>query len=259
MKIRVFSFLKLGQLLTKKMIPMVMVLLIAALVPTSIYFGYVFVIQSEHFALSEISVEGISRVEESKLLEGMSIFPGMNIFDVHSERAILSAKSYPWVKEIKLDIRYPDKIEIKIEEHIPVAIVDFRMGLMFVDIEGSLITEAKYIEMQEDFLPYLSGTSRLTHKDAPVVFKKGLELSEVIKKLNLGPVSELNYDENLGFTAVLLKGTEIRIGKDKFEQRLQRAKRVLAEDSEVEYLLVDHALSSNRVIVGHKSNAYQGR
>ncbi len=262
LKIRVFSGLDVFKKLATNLVPVVTVVTILALVPLGVYFSYKFVVSSEHFALANVSIEGTERIHDSKLLEQMGVFPGMNVFDIHKERALHAAKLQPWAKEVKVDVRYPNALDIEITEHVPAAIVDFRMGLMFVDAQGTLITEAnqKDIETnaQSNKMPYVSGTSRLNSVDAPAVFSEAIAVHTKMNEMGFGALSELNYDENLGFSAILFDGKEIRIGRDKFEKRLTRAKRVLSQDDDIAYVLVDHALDSNRVIVGMKTNLKEG-
>lgn len=258
-KIRVFSGLGLFRKFLTNLIPIVTVVTILALVPLGVYFSYKFVVSSEHFALAKISINGTQRIDDSKLLEQMAIFPGMNVFDIHTERALHAAKLAPWSKDVQVKVRYPNALEIEITEHIAAAIVDFRMGLMFVDAQGVLITEATQKDLESaKSMPYVSGTSRLNTADAPSVFMDAISVHSQMGEMGFGPLSELNYDKNLGFSAILFDGKEIRIGRNEFKKRLKRAKRVLSQDDDIAYVLVDHALESNRVIVGMKTNLRAG-
>ncbi len=262
LKNRVFSGVGIAKKLIYNLVPIVIVLTILALVPIGVYFSYKFVVSSEHFALSQISVKGTNRINDSRLLEHMSVFPGMNVFDIHTERALHAAKLQPWAKEVSVKVRYPNALDVEITEHLPAAIVDFRMGLMFVDAEGALITEASHKDLENSGeskgLPYVSGTSRLNSADAAEIFLDAIAIYRQMDEMGFAPLSELNYDENLGFSAILFDGKEIRVGRDEFEKRLKRAKRVLSQDDDIAYVLVDHALEANRVIVGMKTSSKEG-
>jgi len=256
LRIKVFSALGLLKKISTNLFPIVMALTIAAAVPTGVYFSYRFVVSSEHFALSKIELSGTKRVDEAILLQQMGVFPGMNVFDIHKERAIHSAKIEPWIKNVSVKVNYPNQIVINVVEHDAVALVDFGKGLMFVDAQGTLITDADQDELLKESasaMPYISGTSGLRTEATQKVFSEGIALHAMMKGMGFENLSELNFDETLGFSAILIDGKEIRIGRDKFEKRLTRAKRVLSQDDDIAYVLVDHALESNRVIVGNKT------
>ena len=101
--------------------------------------AYSLVLHAEMFQIAGVDVKGAKQVGETDLKEIAGVFTGQNIFRVDLETAVRRARANPWVKDVRVYRRLPNRITMVFVERVPVARLDTGTGRYLVDDEGVII------------------------------------------------------------------------------------------------------------------------
>ena len=104
-------------------------LALAAALGAGVYFGgtelHRFVRSADAFAIQEIEIEGLERLERDALLEVAGIRPGVNVFERDPEEVRAALLAQPWIAEAEVQRRLPGSFRVQVVEHHPVALLEF--------------------------------------------------------------------------------------------------------------------------------------
>ena len=247
-----------------KRIGFVVALLVVAVgLPILIFWGYGELMESDYLALRYVDVEGLHHLEEEALLEAAEEVAGENLLNVRSDYLEMTMATLPFVAEVEVERRFPDRLYISIVEYEPRAIV-VDDGLWLVDPSGEVFLEVSEAQGSESLLrqPLITGLSRAEMKtqQGRQNYASALEVIrhyEATELSQLHPISEVHVDELLGMTLVIGEGgTEVRLGWGRWEERLERLEVVHASlvrrGVDAAYILIDHESDLDRVAVGQR-------
>lgn len=105
---------------------------IAALGVVSCGFVFVhdFLTQSDYFNARNLTIQGYSRLTRQQVANQAQVHQGQNILAVNLSAVRAKLLAHPWIAEAEIRREIPSSLEIKIEEHVPLAILD--MGQRFL-------------------------------------------------------------------------------------------------------------------------------
>ena len=86
-------------------------------------FLYDLVTQTEVFNAQKIGIEGIRRLSRAVIFEQAKLKKGVNIFSVNLPRARKRLLNHPWIAEAEISRIPPDRLNIVLKEHSPVALI----------------------------------------------------------------------------------------------------------------------------------------
>lgn len=129
-------------------------------------------ISSSIFELKEINVNGNEKLSKKDIVDISSLKLGNNLFKYNIDDIEKSILKNPYVKDVKVKRKIPDKLVIDIEENTEDAIV--KLG-------------GKYLYIQQDGL-ILSEKTEVTNKNIPII--SGVELKEKSPKTNIEIVGD---------------------------------------------------------------------
>ncbi len=242
---------------------------VAVGVPMLSMWGYDAVMESDALALTYVDVEGLHYLDEDALLDAADPMGGEHLFNVQSEQLEATLEGLPFIEKAQVRRRFPDRLYISIEEHEPVAIM-IDDGFWLVDEEGRPVVELDAARPHVDLwsLPLVSGLSRATMEtdEGRRQLKDAMEVYEIYEELGLEDkeeISEIHVDELLGLSLVVgPEAIEIRLGHDRWTERLERWKQIrrTLEEREVDpsYVLIDHESEIDRVAVGQRTEPGSG-
>lgn len=196
-----------------------------------------FLIHSSFFDVSEVTVRGnrVVLTGEVKALSG--IIPGTNIFEVNTTEATNAVKRHPMVKEAHIVRHLPDRIEIKVVERKPWAVVPAGSSFAVIDDCGVCIDRSvslENIQCPVITLDQLTDCISPGQKLSPQVIK---EIRNIISHLSpevLAEISEFHYARNKQVYIYTLKGTEIRFGnQDRLQEKITLIHDVLEMEHEL--------------------------
>ena len=186
----------------------------------------------EFFLLKEIVVVGNQRCSRDAIIAVLGLAPRQLIFTFPLSRLEGNLLGLPFVGEVKLRRRWPDRLEIEIREKQPVAML-YLDELYLVDGQGALIAPAPGGENFD--LPLISGVSAAEWRQRPEVWRQMLvrvaAMQAAWKEQGLedkNRISQIVLDEVCGLT-IFTTGQvwELQLGLDDFARRLQAWQQVM--------------------------------
>jgi cell division protein FtsQ len=258
----------------RKALPLIFLLAVAVGVPFGIFQAYIRTVSGAYFELSEIKVIGLEHIERAALLEKAGLIAGRNIFDIDPERADAAIESHPWVQQASVERRLPDRITVTLTEFVPVAILVGERywlvdedGVVFESIEpGASLDEFLTLPMISGLEVYRNGEPGGAATVNKTLFLEAMDVARLYAKMGLSnwePLSEIHIDPTLGLTLVSADtGVEIRLGRGRYRERLQRLKvvqrSIVKRAMEVDYILIDQESDLSRVAVGLRHGPRMG-
>jgi cell division septal protein FtsQ len=170
------------------------------------YYGWRALRHAQRMSLKHIDVSGNSRARSDELIAYTNVKLGDSILDVDLDEIALRLRHHPWVFDAVVGRSFPDRLTIQVVENKPAILV--ALGEVYLaDAEGrlfKLLTPSDRLD-----LPVITGldrdeTGRRPEATAERV-RQGLKLWAAMgeKASCLGELSELHWDNHLGWSAVL--------------------------------------------------------
>ncbi len=210
--------------------------LILAVVASGCYMSwlaYTWIIRSKAFQITGVDVTGVRHLSENELKNIAGFFTGQNIFRVNLEEAIRRAHANPWVKEVRIYRRLPNRVSMVVSERIPAIVLDAGTGQYLVDSETVVIDRlAKESAAAwplpsvaiKDYRPRLGdqvATEAMTDAltlIAELSARGGWKLSEITIKANSPEGLSVVYADH-----------EFKIGSGNYAEKLRRLAEVMAD------------------------------
>jgi len=101
--------------------------------------AYQALLHAETFQIAGVDVKGVKQMSEAELREIAGVFTGQNIFRVDLEAAARRARANPWVQDVRVYRRMPNRISMVFTERIPYAFLDTGPGRYLIDSGGVVI------------------------------------------------------------------------------------------------------------------------
>ncbi|MGD9022143.1 MAG: FtsQ-type POTRA domain-containing protein [Deltaproteobacteria bacterium] len=114
-------------------------LLVAGMAGTSLLLILVYdaVTQSSYFEARTITVEGIQNLTKEGILKQAGVGIHENILSVNVNMVRHRLMENPWIAAAEIERALPDTIHIRVQEHLPIAIVDLN-GMFYLDERGEV-------------------------------------------------------------------------------------------------------------------------
>lgn len=208
--------------------------LIIALVGIAVLGALLFLIDRSYFKLGSISIAQLDNSVRDWMFEDIKnkiqsetkSYVGKYMWDIDLKDLMSQVELDKRVNKVQVQRKFPNKIEVKILSHEPIAIfIDKKNKITPVARDGTFMPELK----KGDFLdvPILRGESLFKES---TVRKMAIELLlnlENKERANLQSVSEIIYDPKSGFTLIFSPDGEIlKIGTSDFSKRLNMSDQV---------------------------------
>lgn len=175
------------------------------LITTAIIGAILAFLLSPIFALSNIKVEGISKISENeiKILSELNI--GENIFTINNNTLINKIKSNPYVEDAKIKKLLPDEILIEIIERKATYALKCNGKYVYINNQGYILEEADSTNNLTEMISYKTPVeeikvgSRLSGEDLEllgIILKitesaNNNELSNLITSIDIGDKNDI--------------------------------------------------------------------
>ena len=197
---------------------------------------------SDLFKLDEVVVGGSKRLATEQVVALSNIRTGTNTFSLDLKLIGQKIEENPWVEKASVRRIFPRKIEIRVTERKPVAIVNLDY-LYYLDEQGEIF---KSLDSQDQLdYPVITGFDQQRALRHDQNYAQRLErivqlLSDLQKRqhLSLAQVSEIHQQENGGLSLYTLEdGVRIKLGRSDFSRKLDRLERIYAQLSSKLHML----------------------
>jgi cell division protein FtsQ len=209
-----------------------------------------YIMETGHFFVREVHIEGQERLDESDVLAVARIEAGTHVLSADLDAMEKRLENDPWIAKARVHRQLPDRLSVLITEHHPVAFVALD-ELMLVGADG----EPFAVPGPEDDLqlPIVSGipAESFLHPSLAAVARADIRAAVNLVRLyesmgftNRWPVGEVRVSSGRKLTLVLSGlGTEVTLGTGPYRQKLYRLEWVLemlhSRGKVADYVLLD--------------------
>jgi len=184
------------------------------------------------FLIKEIIVVGNLRTSRQEIVKALRFAPRQLIFGFNLEKARQRVAALPFVREVFMRRRWPDRLEIRIREHQPKALL-YLDRLYLVSEQGEVLAPAPRNEILD--YPLISGVTPEQWRQRPRVWmdllRKTVRLLGVWERLGREwpeKVAQVVLDEVCGLTVFTTPRVwELQLGHRDFSRRLRHWRQVL--------------------------------
>ncbi|NLU49280.1 MAG: FtsQ-type POTRA domain-containing protein [Syntrophomonadaceae bacterium] len=197
-----------------------------------------FFIHSSFFDIEEVSVSGnrVVMTGEIKALSG--IVPGANIFEVDTASAAAAVAAHPMVNAVQISRHLPNRMEIKLTERQPWAVIPAGTSFLVIDDCGVCIDRLSFmpgsaclIVTVDDLPPGVVPGKRVV----PGAVRNIQNITSLLPRGVLAQISEFHAASNQDIFIYTLEGTEIRFGnQDRLREKVVMVREILDMERELE-------------------------
>lgn len=190
--------------------------------------GYRFAVDSGHFTLKRLVIQGVSDEMAAELRTLVRPDPKktVNLLLLKSDRVRDILLKHPRIESATVTKRYPNTLTILARERKPVAVVACG-ALYLIDKDGYVLNDASNLERDQLGFPFITGVEIGAIDFGQAIETKGvrtaLDLFECLRRTNsrlARTLSEIRIEVDGGLTMVLSGGVEVRMGTDCVAERL---------------------------------------
>ncbi len=195
---------------------------------------------SSYFLVSEVEVQGASRIPKKELISQSGIKPGDNIFSLDFSAIRDRILENPWIREVSIERRLPDKIVIHVDERMPFALARINDRIYIVDRSGEPF---KPLEPKENFsAPVITGIEQkgppaggktlfLVDRNRMKVAISIIKMSKRgVRALGFNNISQIDFPNNRNVVIYTAdKAVPFRLDRDKYRKQFYRAEKILVQ------------------------------
>lgn len=208
-------------------------LLLTALLSMGLLFSYDFLTQCDYFDCDVLQVEGNRFLSDTAVLQHAGVFQGRNSLSVNLSLARKHLLNHPWIAEASVSRTLPNRIDIVVVEHAPIAILDLERRFL-INQDGIIFKEKSAGDPEQ--LPVVKG---LSFSDIIVGDQGGTRAYRaVLKVLRLGrsadsvlpndAIQTISVDRDFGLTVTAFdQPKSIHVGWPEYPEKYAKLKVVL--------------------------------
>jgi cell division protein FtsQ len=206
-------------------------LIVAALLSFGAWQGYTWLSSAEMFQIAGVDVQGVRQVSDDEVKALARMFTGQNIFHVDLGAATRQALANPWVRDVRIERKLPNRISMAITERSPRAVLQAANGRFLMDREAVVIVPVgaagaaglPAVSVKDhraglrDAVPGDGVTAALELLDA-LAERGGWDLAQVTVKADSRETIAIDYADH-----------EFRIGSGNYGEKLRRLGEIVAD------------------------------
>ncbi|MGC1453659.1 MAG: FtsQ-type POTRA domain-containing protein [Nitrospirota bacterium] len=198
--------------------------------------GYQMLLHAEMFQIAGVDVKGAKQVSQADLKEIAGVFTGQNIFRVDLETPVRRARANPWVKDVRIYRRLPNRISMVITERVAFALLDTGNSRYVMDSEGVVIDKVAKENASEWQLPVVAVKESRIRLGEQVTYEgmaEALTLVAEIAERGGWRMNEVTIKAGSPETlSVLYADHEFKIGTGNYPEKLRRLAEILSDGTQ---------------------------
>ncbi len=195
--------------------------------------AYRILTHADIFQVVGMDVKGLQHLDEGDLRPIAEVFTGQNIFRVDLDEAVRRAEALPWVKDVKIYRRLPNRISVVITERTPAAVLDTGKAQYLLDPDMAVIGKVAKDDVPSWRLPCISAKGLNAAPGGQVAsagVEEALALLNELSRRGGWSLSDVTVRADTAETLSLLYGqNEFRIGAGNYGEKLRRLAEVAAD------------------------------
>jgi hypothetical protein len=171
--------------------------------------GLVWLLQSPMLSVTSVDVTGSDRADVGEAIANAGLEPGIPFVLVRADKVEEELESLPWVRHASVRRVFPDRVEIQLDERVPVAWIWASGSYALLDTEGVVLEYTT--DLSEDAHVLRLAVRHVepgeAHTDVAVL--GGIEFFAALDGLLAG----LELREEAGELWAAIDGHEVRLGR----------------------------------------------
>lgn len=230
----------------------------------ALFHAYLYLTSSSRFAVSEVTVEGLSHLDRAALLKGAPPVAGQNLLLLDIQELARRLTAHPWVLTAAVQRKWPNTVSIQIRERRPYARIQLDR-IYVMDNFGVLVDEDGEAFPQ---LPLITGAPvqarRLGERVASDAILNGLRAMHYLNRLAFfrnDPVFAVRVSGPRRLTfSTRDRGLKIRMATDAVQEGFQNLKIILdaLQPTGKGVAAIDLSFRNKVVIQPHSGGARRG-
>lgn len=198
--------------------------------------------------IGEVVFYGNKYLSEEELMTLMETGKDRNLLSLSLRRLARSFSASPWIKSVSLRKEYPRRLLVRIEEAVPVALLESGREIFLVDDEGNVLEKLK--GQSVPFLPVISGGLNRN----PDTYLEAIYLAKVVKDTGLAAEKDRigisGIEGGADDLTLSVDGLVVKVGEGQYEEKLSRLFE-LSDEIKRKGIAVDYIdlRFANRVVV----------
>lgn len=198
--------------------------------------AYQTLLHAEMFQISGVDVRGSKQMSEADLREMAGVFTGQNIFRVDLETPVRRARANPWVKDVRIYRRLPNRISMVVTERVAFALLDTGAGKYVMDNEGIVIDRIGKENASVWQLPVVAIKQSRVRPGEQMMYEglpESLMLITEIAERGGWRMNEVTVQAGSPETlSVLYADHEFKIGTGNYPEKLRRLAEILSDGTQ---------------------------
>ncbi len=210
----------------------VLVVLLTAALCYGAWWGYDWLTHAAVFQIAGVDVQGARQVSEDEVRAIAALFTGQNIFRVDPASAAQKARSNPWVKDVLIERKLPNRVRMAFSERTPRAALRTEHGRYLLDDTGTVIVPADD-GPEARTLPTIAIRDWKAVAGTPVTAEAlpaALALLDALAARGGWDPGKVTVKADSPETiAILFAGKEFRVGSGNYDEKLRRLGEIVSD------------------------------
>ncbi len=195
--------------------------------------GYRWFTHAEMFSIAGVDVKGVRSMSDENIREVAAMFTGQNVFRVDLGAATRRVMADPWVRDVRIERRLPNRISMFITERVPRAVLQASNGKYLIDGEGVVMAPIRGGSAGAPPLPVIALRDCRAVLREPVTTRAVTEALELLEELaargGWDPRSVTVKADSAETVAIVYADHEFRIGSGNYNEKLRRMGEIVAD------------------------------
>ena len=193
----------------------------------AILLGYNWLTGSPRFALASVELRGASELQQVDIERAVHPAMGENLFRLPLDAIERRLRAEPWVEDVSVSRRLPDRLVVEVDEHSVAAVVDLD-GLYLAESDGRVFKRADLSRGEAAGLPIVTGIGRDTYRRRPDLAQARIRDALAAAAAYAGkperpPLGEVHDDAHRGITLYTRRPViALRLGRPVGDAELRR-------------------------------------
>ena len=186
-----------------------------------------------------IKIDGVVNSDEEEIREKFNIFKGKNLFFLNRRQLKETAKEFQFIKEVKIKKIYPNRIEIKISEFIPLGYLVKKNKKLLLLEGGGLIENYPVNNLKN--LPLIVGNGSEKYFYS---FYNSLKVLNF--EINL--IKEFNFFRINRWDILLKDGKTIKLPNQNYENAIKKFLSIYKDNSFKDFSIFDFRIEGQLIL-----------
>ena len=195
--------------------------------------GYQWFTHAEMFTIAGVDVKGVRSMGDEDIRAVATMFTGQNIFRVDLGDATRRVLADPWVRDVRIERRLPNRISIFVTERVPKAVLQASNGKYLIDGEGVVMAPVRSGSAGAPPLPVIALRDCRAVPREPVTTGAVTEalvlLEELAARGGWDAAGVTVKADSAETVTIVYADHEFRIGSGKYNEKLRRMGEIVAD------------------------------